>query len=250
MARKALASGREGFTLIELLVVIAIILILAAIAVPVLARAAAHARGVKCISNVRQVSTGLIQYSGANDGSFPCAYNTLAAGWEEWRKMTWREKIQPFVAGNVGTRQLHEYEIPEGASIFKCTGRSMWPTDATVATHSAQSVYGMNAYLAVWTGNAQLVSSQAKYTHIDTVENTSETCLITENDDGDFAAVPLYETAFPYSSRTTGAFYPHHRNERASFGFCDGRTLMMDTTAAHERKLYFWKPSKRDDDPK
>ena len=62
--------------------------------------------------------------------------------------------------------------------------------------------------------------------------------------------VPLYDTAFPYSARTTGAFDPHHRNERASFGFCDGRALMMDTTAAHERKLYFWKPSKRDDDPK
>ena len=139
MATIAQTSGRKGFTLIELLVVIAIILILAAIAVPVLARAAAHARDVKCVSNCRQLSQALIQYTGHYDGSFPCCYNT-EDGWGEWTKMTWREKILPIVAGNIGELRPEEYRLPEDASIFKCSGRSLWPTPAGV-----QSIYGVNA---------------------------------------------------------------------------------------------------------
>ncbi|MFC1806694.1 prepilin-type N-terminal cleavage/methylation domain-containing protein [Planctomycetota bacterium] len=249
MSKRALASGREGFTLIELLVVIAIILILAAIAVPVLARAAAHARDVKCVSNVRQVSQGLIQYTGNYDGSFPCCYNTLTAGWSEWTLMTWREKIMPYVAGNVGDLKPHEYKIPAGPSIFKCSGRSMWPTGGAAASQQVQSIYGVNAYIALWTGNVEKQGIQAKYQHIDSVENTSATVLVTENDDGDFATTPDYDSAFPYSNRTTGIFKAQHRNDRAAFGFCDGRSTTMDKGMSHERKLHFWKLDKRKGEP-
>src|SRR5258706_14659298 len=63
--------SRRGFTLIELLVVIAIIQILEAILFPVFAQARAKARGVSCLSNVRQLATGMTMYAQDYDEAFP-----------------------------------------------------------------------------------------------------------------------------------------------------------------------------------
>jgi len=63
--------NRRAFTLIELLVVIAIIAILAAILFPVFAQVREKARAIACISNLRQLSLALQQYSNDNDEVFP-----------------------------------------------------------------------------------------------------------------------------------------------------------------------------------
>ncbi len=63
-----------GFTLIELLVVIAIISILAAILFPVFARARENARRTSCISNLKQVGLGIMQYTQDYDERLPSSW--------------------------------------------------------------------------------------------------------------------------------------------------------------------------------
>jgi prepilin-type N-terminal cleavage/methylation domain-containing protein/prepilin-type processing-associated H-X9-DG protein len=62
---------RRAFTLIELLVVIAIIAILAAILFPVFAQAKEAAKKTQDMSNVKQIGTGIIMYSGDYDDYYP-----------------------------------------------------------------------------------------------------------------------------------------------------------------------------------
>ncbi len=66
---------KRGFTLIELLVVIAIIAILAAILFPVFARAREKARASSCLSNVKQISLGILMYAQDYDEMYPMLYS-------------------------------------------------------------------------------------------------------------------------------------------------------------------------------
>jgi prepilin-type N-terminal cleavage/methylation domain-containing protein/prepilin-type processing-associated H-X9-DG protein len=78
-------NEKKGFTLIELLVVIAIIAVLAAMLLPVLAKAKEKGRQTSCINNVRQQTLAVLMYADEN-GDFlpPTAYDDANDNEVDW----------------------------------------------------------------------------------------------------------------------------------------------------------------------
>jgi prepilin-type N-terminal cleavage/methylation domain-containing protein len=68
---KIRSDALKAFTLVELLVVIAVIGILAALLLPVLARAKDRAKRTQCMNNLRQFNLGLIMYGSDNREQLP-----------------------------------------------------------------------------------------------------------------------------------------------------------------------------------
>ena len=96
-------KSTKGFTLIELLVVIAIIAILAAILFPVFAKAREKARQTSCLSNMKQMGLGWMQYVQDYDETYPLgAYNkppwiTAFATWTMWGGGPSNTAIDPYI---------------------------------------------------------------------------------------------------------------------------------------------------------
>ena len=92
---------RTGFTLIELLVVIAIIAILAAILFPVFAQAREQARMSTCLSNFKQIGTGVMMYLQDWDETYPMNRIAQNPGGSECngkgKMITWKHETQPYI---------------------------------------------------------------------------------------------------------------------------------------------------------
>ena len=81
---------RHGFTLVELLVVIAIIGILASLLLPTLQRARERARQTRCMVNLKQIFSAMMEY--AND--YEDHIVPLYMGYYDGR--TWEEMLKPY----------------------------------------------------------------------------------------------------------------------------------------------------------
>lgn len=109
---------RRAFTLIELLVVIAIIAILAAILFPVFAQAREAARQSQCLSNLRQIGTAMMMYTGDWDETYPVDSSNCTPG----SRTQWCSKMNPF--WRIETR-LDPYV--KNSQIFSCSSATTPP---------------------------------------------------------------------------------------------------------------------------
>ncbi|MCL5103412.1 MAG: prepilin-type N-terminal cleavage/methylation domain-containing protein [Armatimonadetes bacterium] len=133
-------NGRKsGFTLIELLVVIAIIAVLAAILFPVFGAAREKAKQSACLSNLKQMASGLNMYLQDNSDTWPMLYWSYQApsGWE------------PLDAngGFIGWDQMISKYV-KNRSVFICPGNLMtWSGNKKVRYQITNYMY--NAYLGM-----------------------------------------------------------------------------------------------------
>src|SRR5689334_6020865 len=92
---------RPAFTLVELLVVMAVLSVLAALLLPVLARARDDGRKASCLSNERQLAGALFLYTQDYDEYFPQTHPTGTPWTDPPDEVTllapWRELMEPYV---------------------------------------------------------------------------------------------------------------------------------------------------------
>ena len=113
---------RSGFTLIEVLVVVAIIALLVAILLPALSRARAQARQVVCLSNLKQIGLGAVQYAHEHREYIPplMVWQTMAypENQDTGPKQNWG------AYGGAGTDDMRLYypKYAPNLEIFECPG--------------------------------------------------------------------------------------------------------------------------------
>lgn len=108
-----MSYSKRAFTLIELLVVIAIIAILAAILFPVFAQAREKARAISCLSNQKNIGTGILMYAQDYDETIMPWFTRTEYSGQPSRERTWVFKIQPYVKNGAPLNQTLQ-DRPQG----------------------------------------------------------------------------------------------------------------------------------------
>lgn len=197
-------TKRQGFTLIELLVVIAIIAILAAILFPVFARARENARRTTCVSNLKQISLGIFQYTQDYDERLPPLYVNgpfQMPNGQSTNLALWMHIIYPYV------KSVQIFNCPsESGGTYK--GGYYWEDSsgagATQGSGAGTASYGVSSLLM--TGHTGLSLAR--------LSDTATTPLIVEN--------TSYST-YPAMDFTSEPHHPVARHlETCVMGFADG----------------------------
>ncbi len=147
--------SKTGFTLIELLVVIAIIAILAAILFPVFAQAREKARAISCVSNMKQISLGMLMYTQDNDETYCPYYSQLrysrATGYVfSGADQYWPQLVSPYIQKANGSLGGGQAAISDLSGVFLCPDSPNVKAASTTNAVGNITSYGYSDDLCDW----------------------------------------------------------------------------------------------------
>ena len=151
MKKLQVSTRSQAFTLIELLVVIAIIAILAAILFPVFQKVRENARRTACLSNLKQIGLGIVQYNQDFDEKEPNGQSDYGQG------SGWTSLIYPYV---------------KSIAVFQC------PDDSTHGTRA--SSYGMNQNFTIGSPVAGTAGAKADAHSLADFNSSAKTVMFFE----------------------------------------------------------------------
>ncbi|MCD6361536.1 MAG: DUF1559 domain-containing protein [Armatimonadetes bacterium] len=222
---------RRGFTLIELLVVIAIIAILAAILFPVFAKAREKARQSSCLSNIKQLSLGMLMYMSDYDGRFPRG-DSYAWGDGHYPSQpygAWADQVQPYI------KNVQIYVCPSDSS-----------ADCISAANAGSHTYGSD-YLAGSYPNQKLSYgyNYSLYGHTDAeMPRPAELAVLADMVErpyfySDGPALPSggHAISRAHSDRVGRA---GRHNDGVNIGFADGHAKWISVTGIVKIEARWW----------
>ena len=209
-------GNRGSFTLIELLVVIAIIAILASLLLPALSKVKDKARGIQCISNLKQAGTGMLMYAMDFTDYAPVSYNSDSGSGIKY-KPGWTGVLATPIdsAGNndIALSYVRNWKV------FHCPSTTNIPAPDKYNSANTYGVWGdawnnpQSRYIINLSGSRQFIALPIRL-----VEKVSSTMYAIDNTNySSFTNVNIgywessaYSTALRHANSANAVFFDGH----------------------------------------
>ena len=242
----------KRFTLIELLVVVAIIGILASLLLPALGKARKSAKRVTCVSQLKQLSIALYNYTDDNDSHYPShgvvgggviTWDDLISGYDGRSSLSYAEMVTLQSSG-ITENQNDLYVCPEddvvrgGNEVKKSYGISVLRKDEPNPAHIFNGVRGIS-------GDYESLGASRK---VNEISYTSETILKSENlnEQNTMGNAEGMVFSATQSNSIAGAGLwsgPVPHSGKFNYSFVDGHVELMTFYQTLNGQTYTWNNS-------
>ncbi len=243
----------RGFTLVEALVAAAIICVLAAIIFPVFSKVRENSRKINCLSNLKQIGLGVMQYVKDHDERYPAWKSgySIAPNEPERVDKLWKSRLNPYIKSSNAVSQTINGTLYTEEGIWSCPSISLWKEDVG-GIRPATASYGMSmamAYKRYPSGSSgDVLPPDTRYYHglsASALRATSEAIFAGDGGYDSRIDTPLNLRWRTYNSTyaSKGAPYVQHWERRiahnggANYLFADGHAKWLKAEIAYPGTL-------------